>query len=93
MLRLPRAMLRNHTLVPSASRAPMLRVGSPAGALHHDHVGAVIGHGHGEMRARQILRKVQNAQAGEFHIALISCRESRIVASLPDGIQRLETIA
>ena len=29
MLRFPRAMLRNHTAVPSAIRVPILRTGSP----------------------------------------------------------------
>jgi hypothetical protein len=46
----------------------MRRVGADAVLwFDHDHVGAVVGHGHGEMRAGQELGQVEDADAGELH--------------------------
>ena len=39
------------------------RFAGAVSGLDHDDLGAVIGHGHGQMRAGQVLRQVEDAQA------------------------------
>ena len=58
--------------------------------LDHDHIRAMIGHGHGQMRPRKELRQVEDANAGELHDLILSERVETVIVPLTTDPVALE---